>query len=199
MSKLNFNTLLILFTLFVVCGSSTFAQQILSVEKRVLIQELRKLSGSQNINLSVNFTSADIEDTFLTRINKDTELTDKQKITLKEEVTQAKQRMDKQIQDFFADKASIQQLSEDTAVSLYADTFSESDLRELIVFYKTPVGKKSLLFFLSEKKKLTDVFTEAFGQKLQEFTQPMVEKERDLLDKKIKELKGNATKDGIVL
>lgn len=196
MSKLNFNTLFILIAIVFLCGNSSPAQQTISPEKKSLIQEFRKLTGSQNINLSVNFTSADIEETFLARIEQDKELNNAQKKELKESVAQAKVRMDKQIQDFFADKAGIQQLSEETALSLYDKNFTETELRDLIVFYQTPVGKKSLLFLLSEKTKLANAFGEAFRQKLQDFTEPMVEKEQDLLEQKIKEVKSKKTNVG---
>ena len=166
MSKLNFSTVFILIAIVFLYGNSSPAQQTISPEKKSLIQEFRKLTGSQNINLSVNFTSADIEETFLARIEQDKELNYAQKKELKESVAQAKVRMDKQIQDFFADKAGIQQLSEETALSLYDKNFTETELRDLIVFYQTPVGKKSLLFLLSEKTKLANAFGEAFRSKI---------------------------------
>jgi hypothetical protein len=189
MPKINFKVLFILVALIFLCNNSSFAQQIISPEKKGLIQELRKATGSQNINLSVNFTSADIQDTFLNRIESDKELTEAQKSELQKSVSQAKERMDKQIQDFFADKDGIQQLSEETANSVYDKNFTETELHELIKFYQTATGKKSLLFFLSEKNKLADAFGEAFRQKLQEFTKPMVEREQDLLEQQIKEVK----------
>lgn len=196
MTKIKLNVFLILIATIGLCNNSTSAQQNITLEKRNLIQELRNATGSQNINLSVNFTSADIEDTFLARIENDKDLTEAQKKDLQKSVAQAKERMDKQIQDFFADKVAIQQLSEETAISVYDKNFTEPELRELIIFYKTPIGKKSLVFFLSEKNNLADAFSEAFREKLQNFTQPMVEREQDLLEKQIKEIKSKKTIEG---
>lgn len=189
MSKLNFKTLSVLIALIFLCGNSSLAQQSISPEKKILIQEFRKLTGSQNINLSVNFTSADIQDTFLARIEQDKDLTDAQKKEAQKSLATAKQRMDKQIQDFFGDKVGIQQLSEDTAVALYDKKFTEAELRELIAFYQTTTGKKSLTFLLLEKNQLADAFSEAFRQRLQNFTKPMVEKEQELLEQEIREIK----------
>lgn len=196
MSNLNFKTLFILIALVLLSGNSSLAQQSVSPEKEALIREFRELTGSQNITLSVKMTSADIEDSFFAMIERDKELTDAQKKELQKSVETANARIDKELQDFFADKAGIQQLSEETALALYDKNFTEAELRELITFYQTPIGKKSLVFLMSEKNQLAEAFGEAFKLKLQNFIQPIIEREQELLEREIKKMKEKRTIGG---
>jgi hypothetical protein len=48
--------------LIIVFGSvSSFAQQAISAEKKSLILEFRRLTGAHNVNISVNFSTEDVQ------------------------------------------------------------------------------------------------------------------------------------------
>jgi hypothetical protein len=172
------------------CSSiSSFAQQTMSTEKKDLILQFRKLTGADHVNVSVNFSMADIQENLLSLVEQDKEITDAQKIELKKSATDAGERLDKEVKAFFEDQAKITPLTEEIIYQIYDKNFSESELRELIAFYRTPTGQKVAAFLPTLSSQVQKAFVEAAVPILQSFIQPKIQTETEQLKQKIKDMK----------
>jgi len=189
MKRINFTLFFFCAAFIIGCSERTFAQQEIATEKRNLIQELRDLTGLKKLGVKTGFTSTNIGEVLISIIEKDKELTEAQKQELKKTVVEAQNRLEKQIRDFSEDTTISTQLSEEVSFQLFDNNFTESELREMVVFYRTPTGQKSLKFFSGYTKQLEKAFTEAYSKKLQDFLGAKLQAEIDWLKEKIKELK----------
>lgn len=197
MTKPNFKLLFICAAITVFCADTLLAQHIESIspEKKALIQEFREVIGMQNITFSADVRSVNIEETFTKIIDSDNELTASQKGELKKEIVGIKERINKQLQTFFEDKAATRQLSETLSIEVYNKNFSESELREMIAFFKTPTGQKAVKFLFSVRTQLQNAFQEGLTKKVQELVGAKIQEEIKQLREKITEMK-NKRKEG---
>jgi hypothetical protein len=95
MQKLKFNFLFVALLIVVFGSVSSFAQQATSANKKSLILEFRRLTGAQNVNISVNFSAEDVQQELSSIVEQDKEITDAQKQELRKSVAEAKARIDK--------------------------------------------------------------------------------------------------------
>lgn len=180
----------LLVALITLCGSvSSFAQQEVSPEKRALISEFRVLTGANNVEGSVNFSAAGVTDILSAIVEQDKELTDPQRAQLRESIKEATARVDKAARTFLDDKSQIIELSEQTILKLYDNSFTESELNELIAFYRTPTGRKVLVFLPSLSRQVQTAFGEVIQSKLNPIVQPKIQIEVEQLKQQIKDLK----------
>jgi hypothetical protein len=190
MTMLNIKSFFALTAVILGCAVTGLAQQGISPEKRVLIQELRELTGVGALSLSASLSSTpNAHEPFTAQIEKDPELTDAQKQELKTFIFLGTERMHSQVRDFFADKAMMKQLSDEVGFQLYDKTFTDAELQELITFYRTPTGRKAAGFMSTVKEQLTKAFTEAFDKRLGEFLKPKMQARQEEFQQKIREAK----------
>jgi hypothetical protein len=116
-------------------------------------------------------------------------MTDAQKEELRQSVAEATGRVDKIARDFLADKSHIIRLSEEVIYQIYDEAFTESELKELIAFYRTPTGQKAAAFLPSLSSQVQKAFGEVIGPKLQNLIQPGIQTETEQLKQKIKDVK----------
>ncbi len=185
---------LLIAVLIILGGSmSSFAQEEISTEKRALISELRVLTGANKVEGSVNFSAEGVNEILSKIVEQDKELTDPQRAQLGESIKEATARVDKAARTFLDDKSQIIELSEQTIFRLYDKSFSESELKELIAFYRTPTGRKVLVFLPSLSRQVQTAFGEVVQSKLNPIVQPKIQMEVEQLKQQIKDLK--ATKN----
>lgn len=189
MQKTHFKFLFIALTIIVFSSVSTFAQQANAKDKKSLILEFRFLTGANRVNLKVNFSVADVQQNLLSLVEKDTELTTAQKTELKKSATEAGERLDKEVKVFFADQSKITPLSEEVIYQIYDKTFTESELQELVAFYKTSAGRKALAFLPGLSAQFQQAFANAVSPLLQSYIQPKIEAETAQLTQKLKDAK----------
>jgi hypothetical protein len=190
MKKFNFA----LFSIFVAvvvlsCSNFAFAQQGIPAEKKALILEVRDLTGMTNLTAKTGFTSTTVGKALNNVVNSDKDLTGGQKQELQKSITEGTERLENQIREFSEDKAISEQTFEEAFVGLYDKNFTEAELRELVVFYRTPTGKKAAAFMNKFNDQIMKAFSDAFGKKLQDFASSKLEAEVELLKQKIKEMK----------
>ena len=147
------------------------------------------MTGAKNVNLKVNFSVADVQQTLLSLVEQDAELTPAQKTELKKSATEAGERLDKEVKFFFSDQSKLTPLSEEVIYQIYDKTFTESELRELAAFYKTPAGQKALSFLPSLSGQFQQAFANAVSPLLQNYIQPKIEAETEQLKQKLKDTK----------
>ena len=146
MQKRKFDILLVAMVLILCSSIHSFAQQPTSTEKRALISEFRKLTGADTVNGDINFSSDGVRDIFSSVLEQDKETTDTQKVELRKSIAEATARIDKVARDFLADKSQITELSEEVIYQIYEKAFTESELKELIAFYRTNRPEGSSIF-----------------------------------------------------
>jgi hypothetical protein len=188
------NFFLILILLILGCLPS-LAQSESLPEKKSLILEFRRLTGANNVRLSLNLTVDDVQQTFLALIEQEKDLTESHQQELKKLATEATTRIDKLAKEFLADKPLITKLSEEVIYQIYDQNFTEAELKELISFYKTPIGQKAAAFLPTVSAQVQKGFYELVGTRLQNIMQPAIQREKEQLNQKAQELRNKKTSD----
>jgi hypothetical protein len=189
MQKPKVSLLLVSITIALVASVSSFAQQPISNEKKSLISEFRELTGANSVDGSINFPPDSIRQVFTSIIEQDTELSENQRVELRKSADEATARIYKMAQDAVADKAQIMDLSEQVIVQIYDKAFTESELNELITFYRTPIGKKAIGFLRGLSSQVQKEFGEVIQVRLNNVLQPAIKIEVEKLKQRIKEAK----------
>ena len=164
-------------------------------DKHDLIMEFRKLTGANNVTGSINFSSDGIREIFSAVVAEDKELTEAQRQSLRKAVDEATARVDKTTRAFLNDTMQIAKLEEEVIFRIYDTSFTETELKELIAFYRTPTGQKALVFLPSLSKRVQSEFGPVIQQKLQALIQPMLQTETEQLKQKIKDAKTKKDSD----
>ncbi len=189
MRKIRFKFLFVALMITVFSSISSFAQQSASTDKKSLVLEFRKLTGADNVNLRLNFSIDDIQQDLLALVDQDKETTDAQKTELKKSAKEAGERLDSEVKAFFTDQTKTAPVAEEIIYQIYDKTFTETELRELIAFYRTSTGQKALVFLPSLSSQVQQGFTQAVIPLLQSFIQPKIQAETEQLKQKIKDAK----------
>ncbi len=189
MQKIHFKSLFIALTIIISASVSSFAQQTSGTDKKSLILEFRNLTGANNVNLKINFSVTDVQQTLLSLVEQDAELTPAQKTELQKSATEAGKRLDNEVKVFFADESKLTPLSEEVIFQIYDKTFTENELRELVAFYKTSTGQKALAFLPTLSVQVEQAFVNAVVPLLQNYIQPKIEAETEQLKRMVKDAK----------
>jgi len=189
MQKPRFSLLLGAITIAFVGSVSSFAQQPISSEKKSLISEFRTLTGANNVDGSINLSPDSIRQVFTAIIEQDKEVSEEQRVELRKSADEATARVYKAGQDSVADKAEIIELSEKVIYQIYDRAFTESELKELVAFYRTATGQKASRFLRDLSSQVQKEFGEVIQVKLNNVLQPAIQIEIEKLKQKIKEAK----------
>ena len=174
---------------------SLFAQQEISNEKKHLISEFRKLTGGDVVNRSINFSSDSLQKLFSAVVEDDKEITETQKVELQKSATEAAGRTDKVVRDFLKDNSQITQLEEEVIFKIYDRAFTENELKEVIVFYKTATGQKTLSFLRGLSRQVQNDFGEVMRVKIDGLLQPRIQMETEQLKQKIRDVKAKRSEN----
>lgn len=165
------------------------AQQPDLTDKQKLILEFRKLTGADNVNMRIGVSVDDVKADLLNTVSNDAGLTPVQKQELQKSAMDAFERIDSALKTFLNDHSIITPISEAAVFQLYDTSFNEAELRELITFYGSPTGKKSLVFLRSLSTEAQKGFQAMLLPKVQEFITPKIKAEGEALKQKILEAK----------
>lgn len=124
------------------------AQEPIPNEKRELIKELLDLTGvTKSVNAMLEAMSAqqerDLPGAIAQMSTQRESLTPAERVELDRQIRESALRAMQRVKDFFH-RINYPQMVADLAVPIFDKHYSESELRELIVFYKSPVGRKSV-------------------------------------------------------
>lgn len=180
----------IIFSAIVLFGvTSAFAQQSISPEKTALIREVMELTGTDKLGVKTEVSSIDFEQSLLSLIEQDKDLRDSQKQELRKLAAEAHKRVEQQLRGFNADEANSSQLLQEVGIRLFDKNFTEDELRELVVFYRTTAGGKSAKFMMTFVTDLSNAYGEEYSQKIQVFLTTKANEEIELFKARIKEIK----------
>jgi uncharacterized protein len=178
MQKLTTPVVLLLVMLL---GHPVTAQQTLTTAKRDLIREFLVVTESEaNTNkLVVTYveeTSKQYPKIMEGVIDGDPDLGPAQKNLIKAGLSERRAQFTKRFLELIQERINVGKIVEEISYILYDKHFTEAELKDLIAFYKTPTGKKSLSVMpqlLAESmqlsgEKLTPVLTPILLQVIEE-------------------------------
>lgn len=180
-----------LFLAFMAVGTGTVAAQGgVSPEKLALIREYIQITGgsksaSEMTDMMLAFQEAEAEKMAASMIDMDKELSPGDKSAAKKMTVEITQRIMKRTREFFAKEIDLDQMIDDIVVPIYDKHFSEAELRELIAFYKTTTGRKTIELMPELMMASMTSFSEKLTPKLQEFFKKMAEEEYAVVRKEL--------------
>lgn len=188
MQKLKF--LFLAAIIFVFCGSSSFAQQTVLPEKQALIREFMEAAGGQKsinemVEAMIAFQEKETPKMLSLLVADDKNLTPAEKQKLQQSMDETAERVSKHYREFFTQRLNIGQMLQEVSYPIYDKNFTESELRDLISFYKTPTGQKVISIAPKMMMEAMTAFSEKFAPKLEEFVRETAEAELALLKRKL--------------
>ena len=123
----------------------------ISPEKRVLISELLEVTEARKNALAVFNAMLDENEKQMPDIvwqgllnqKELQELDDEAKEALRKKLLAESERVNKRIRELFSAGIDMARVIEDVSVDLYDKYFTEDEIKDLIVFYKSHTGKKT--------------------------------------------------------
>jgi hypothetical protein len=149
-----------------------YAQDALTPEKKALIKEFTKLLNTstnyeamvdQFLGQGLKQSAPMISQALLLEIPQEKLSPDEQK-QLKSEADEATQRIFVRVRTEFPKRVNFGELLDRVGLEIYAKHFSEEEIKELIILYKSPVAQKFL--------RLLPQFTSEMLPKIQEWITP---------------------------
>lgn len=190
MQKISLRLIAIFFVLNVVCTGSGFAQQTISPEKKALIQEVLQLSAVAGFRVNTQLNSTNFLESLTAMFENDSQLSDAHKSQLRKLAFDSNMRIETHVNNFNDDKKNSLELFSETGIDLLDKAFTEDELKEMVIFYRTPTGQKSAKFMVTFVSKLTAQYKETYNKRFNTFFKAKVVEEVDLFKKKLAELKG---------
>ncbi len=169
---------------FVVLEAQALGQQTITPQKRALIKELLVVTDAVKLAESTSQTMmAQMEQDFprimemlLTQQAADNQLTDTQRKALLEDSGKSSLRMLKRFQEKALTAINFGELLETVSMELYDKYFTEDELKDMIAFYRTPTGKKTV-----------QVMPKLVNDTMQKSTELVLPRIMSVLDELIKE------------
>jgi hypothetical protein len=139
---------LVLSLLLFGCVAGAQAQETIKPEKRALIKELLEImGGTKNVgammDAMIQQQEKDIPKLLSQTLLTGKVLTTDEQAASEQKIRESSLRISKKIREFFQ-RINYGQMVEDITTSLFDKYFTETDLKELSAFYKSPVGKKTV-------------------------------------------------------
>ena len=130
-------------------SSHADAQQKPTPEKAALIKELLEVTGSTKgvqevADMMMSFQQAEAEKMISSMIDDDKTFTAEEKTQLKERTIDGLKRMTVRLNEFFVKEIDLGKAMDEIAVPLYDRNFTEAELRDLIAFYRSSTGQKTI-------------------------------------------------------
>lgn len=158
-------------------------EEMISSEKRRLIQELLEVSGARTLAEKTTDSilavfERQFSQTMLQSLAQDRRMNPERRAALAREMPSSYNRFARRFREEFPKRIDIGRVSEEISFPLYDKYFTERELRDLIAFYKTSTGQKTL-------KVLPQLMAESM-QRASEIMEPKV---MNLVDELLKEEK----------
>lgn len=174
--------------IFVLFGVSAVSQTEISPAKKELIHQFAALMKMNEVDFNMTFSADGLKTKFSDLIENDKQLAEAQKAELRRSATEAIERINLAwTTNFSGDSAAYQQIGIQSAYEICNKAFTDAELKDLIAFYSSPLGKKAVAFTASFRPDLEKAFLEKATEKMKGQVQPLIDAETDALAKKIKD------------
>ena len=193
--KISFTLFLLAFALI----GQTLAQEAVSAEKQAAIKELTTLLNTGNkaedfVNIISQQMEVSRKSAVTTALDERTDLTAAERKALEEVLINEQGNRIKRFQERLMRKLDFNRMMDEIGASVYDKYYTLEEVKDLIVFYKSPTGQKSL-------KLMTTVMTESMRQvqerivpKIPVVIQELQEEDRKEIQQQINKKKPRAVK-----
>ena len=147
LTSILFAVALLVFAGFNAYAQNKSAPSAVAAEKLALIKELIALSGQGSQQMADEMYDAQMKETraMMSRMfDSDESFSAADKADFKKLAEESFDRMANKVKDFFKKELNLEAVLDEIAVTSYDKHFSESELHDLLAFYKSPTGKKSI-------------------------------------------------------
>jgi hypothetical protein len=181
---------LMLCLLVLVGGVEGRAQDTIPPAKRELIKELLVLTGGQKttdaiLNSVLDQTERDLSTLLPRMLDKQLSLSPGEREEFNLKMRESMARANKRFRQLFSEKVNFAQLVDNISYSIYDKYFTEDELRDLVTFYQTPTGRKTI-------EVLPQLFTDSMTKtsevlipKMQQIVDEVLAEEKARLDKEV--------------
>jgi uncharacterized protein len=161
-------------------------------EKRALIKELQEVTGgtkgiNQLLDVMLEQQERDLPKILAQLGPRDTKLTPKERAAMDEKVKEATLRAMARLKEVFQ-KLNYAQVIEDLTTSIFDKYFNESELKEWVAFYKSPLGKKTIELMPTIYAESMSKISDAVLPSLQTEMSKVITEETERLEKELKEV-----------
>ena len=180
--------------LLVAVGASAQESAGISPEKIALVKELIEVTGSKEQSIKMMDTMMAFQDVqtrsmIATMFDDDKDMTPADRAMAKELATQSAERAIASVQEFFRSEVDLVQMMEAIVIPIYSKHFTESELRDMISFYRTPTGQKMIRTMPDVVVESLGIMSEQLMPKLQIFMKKAVEQESTKIKREISKTK----------
>lgn len=184
-----FNRSLIAILLAVVISSAVDAQEKTVPTKTELIGQFASLTKSNRININVQLSLDDVKKNMSSLIEDDKDLSESQKQELKLAAKDIFAKLSRQTEDHLSNNQVLSKLGEQVIIDVYDKAFTETELKDLIDFFKTPLGQKAADFLATSSTRIQNEFKVRMESKIQEISRPLIDLSMDELRQRLTDIK----------
>lgn len=164
-------------------AASGDASSKLSESKRATIFELLKITNADaNVKRIMDQMMATHQKQYpfivSSVISSDSSLSEEQKKELAKKLTQRQDQATERMRELFEQKIDLADVMNRVALNVYDKYFTESELKDIVAFYKTPVGQKTLKVMPQVMQDSMDLTRELITPKLGEIIEQLMKEER---------------------
>jgi hypothetical protein len=173
------------------CGGGAYAQEkTITPEKSALIKELFEATGlTQNMDAMLDAVSKqqerELPKSIAQSVARDRNLTPEEQAALEERLRQSSLRATRRMNEVFR-QINYLQLFADIAAPIFDKHFTESELKDWIAFYKSPVGRKSVELMPVMMAEMMPKMSDALFPRIQAEMDKIIEDEAKLLEQEAK-------------
>ncbi len=111
-------------------------------------------------------------------VNSDPNMTDAQKKEMIENAQERSARSSERLRELFVQKIDLGKVMDEVALKVYDKNFTEFELKDIIAFYKTPTGQKSLKQMPEVLKESMDLTATLIAPQMGQIIQQLMTEER---------------------
>ena len=101
---------------------------------------------------------------------------------MKERIVESQRRFSKRFRELYPQRVNLEQVMEQLYYPLYSKYFTEDELRDLVIFYKSPTGKKSIMVMPQLMQESMQKSSELLNPKLIQLVNEIMEEEKKRLE-----------------
>ena len=173
------------------CGARVDAQEVtITPEKRALIRELFEVTGlTKNMDAMLDAIGKqqerELPKSIAQTIARDRNLSMQERAALEEKLRQSSLRATRRMNEVFR-QINYLQIFADIAEPIFDKHFTESELKEWVAFYKSPLGKKSVELMPIMMAEMMPKMSEALFPRIQAEMDKIIEDEAKLMEQESK-------------
>lgn len=190
-----------LFGCFTIVGAqqqpAVVDKQSVSSEKRALIAELLDVTGSRKSAMQVYQAMLDQQEKMMPDLVKESvannaefqRLTDEQREELRKKLVENSNRTSKRVKELFEERIDFSKIVEEISYELYDKYYTEDELKDLVGFYRTSTGKKTIAVMPTMFSESMTMTMERIKPQMSEIMTTLTKEESERVSKELETFK----------